>query len=126
MYNQFERPLKDNQKFKENYKNETLKILFNITDATHAALLIIENGTIQVNGIPQENKEELLKVAGDVDASIQTDMKTFIGMEQMSTFQTIKKVMGGKLKIKGGKNLKVLQDLRTLAEEAESDISEYF
>ena len=126
IYNQFERPLKEDQKFKEQYKDTNLKIFFNITDATHAALLAIKNGDIMVNGILQTDKEGLSKAAEDVDALIKTDMNTFVAMENMSTLKTIGKMLGGKLKIKGAKNLRVLQDLRTLAAEAEADVSEYF
>ncbi len=126
IYNQFERPLKDNQKFKEKYKDAKLKIFLNITDATHAALLTIDKGAITVNGILQTDKEGLIKAAEDVDALIKTDMNTFVSMENMSTLKTIGKIFGGKLKIKGGKNLRILQDLRKLATEADADVSEFF
>jgi len=126
IYNQFERPLKDNQKFKEQYKDTKLKIFLNITDATNAALLKIENGNIAVYGIPQTDKEGLIKAAENVDALIKTDMNTFVSMENMSTLKTIGKMFGGKLKIKGGKNLRILQDLRKLAAEADGDVSEFF
>lgn len=126
IYNQFERPLKDNQKFRAQFKDTKISVLFNITDATNAALLKIDNGTITVNGISQTDKDGLAKAAQEVNALIKTDMKTFTSMENMSTLQTIGKMLGGKLKVKGGKYLKVLQDLRTLAAEAEEDVSEYF
>ena len=124
MHNQFVRPLKDSEKFKERYKDVNLQLFFNITDATHSAVLILKNGTIDIKGIAQVDKSELKKARNQCDAKIETDMKTFISMNGLSTLKTIGKIFSGKLKIKGGKHLKLLQELRVLAEE--EDAQDYF
>jgi len=124
MHNQFVRPLKDSEKFKERYKDVNLQLFFNITDASHSAVLILKNGTIDIKGIAKEDKSELEKAGTQCDAKIETDMNTFVSMDDMSTFKTIGKIISGKLKIKGGKNLKLLQELRVLAEE--EDAQDFF
>ena len=124
MHNQFVRPLKDSEKFKERYKDVNLQLFFNITDATHSAVLILKDGTIDIKGIANTDKNELEKAGTQCDAKIETDMKTFASMDDMSTFKTLGKIFSGKLKIKGGKQLKLLQELRVLAEE--EDAQDYF
>jgi len=124
MHNQFVRPLKDSKEFKEQYKDTNLSILFNITDASHSAILSIDNGTIDVRGILRENEDEIEKAKDVCDASIETDMRTFMKMNSMSTLKTIWNMITGKLKIKGGKHLKILEDLRVLAEE--EDAQDFF
>ncbi len=124
MHNQFVRPLKDSKKFKEKYKKTNVKLFFNIIDATHSAILILENGTINIKGILRENEDEIEKAKKECDAKIETDMKTFIKIDDMSTLRTLKKIISGKLKIKGGKQLKLLQELRVLAEE--EDAQDFF
>ncbi len=124
IHNQFVRPLKDSKKFKERYKDVDLKLFFHITDASHSAVLILKNGTIDVKGIAQSDNEELEKAGEQCDAKIETDMKTFVAMNTMSTFKTIVKMISGKLKIKGAKHLKILQELRKLAEE--EDAQDFF
>ena len=124
MHNQFVRPLKDSEKFKERYKDVNLQLFFSITDATHSAVLILKNGTIDIKGIARADKSELEKAGTQCDAKIETDMKTFSSMDGMSTFKTLGKIFSGKLKIKGGKHLKVLQELRVLAEE--EDAQDFF
>lgn len=124
MHNQFVRPLKDSEKFKERYKDVNLQLFFNITDATHSAVLILKDGTIDIKGIAQADKSELEKAGTHCDAKIETDMKTFSSMDDMSTLKTLGKIFSGKLKIKGGKHLKVLQELRVLAEE--EDAQDFF
>lgn len=124
MHNQFVRPLKDSEKFKEQYKDVNLQLFFNITDASHSAVLILKNGTIDIKGIAQVDKSELAKARNQCDAKVETDMKTFVSMNDMSTFKTLGKIISGKLKIKGGKHLKLLQELRVLAEE--EDAQDFF
>lgn len=124
MHNQFVRPLKDSEKFKERYKDVNLQLFFNITDATHSAVLILKSGTINIKSIAQADKSELEKARNQCDAKIETDMKTFVSMNDLSTLKTLGKIFSGKLKIKGGKHLKMLQELRLLAEE--EDAQDFF
>ncbi|NVM18621.1 MAG: hypothetical protein HWN80_12970 [Candidatus Lokiarchaeota archaeon] len=124
MHNQFVRPLENSEKFKERYKDVNLQLFFNITDASHSAVLILKNGIIDIEGIAQVDKDELEKARNQCDAMVETDMKTFVTMNDMSMIKTLGKIISGKLKIKGGKHLKLLQELRVLAEE--EDAQDFF
>jgi hypothetical protein len=124
MHNQFVRPLKDSDKFKEKYKDTNVKLFFHILDATDSALLIIKNGTIDVIGIAGDDEEGIENANKEADAKIETNMETFVKMEQLSTLKMLGKMITGKLKIKGGKHLKLLQELRKLAEE--EDAQDFF
>ncbi|KKM85319.1 hypothetical protein LCGC14_1290290 [marine sediment metagenome] len=60
---QFEH-LNENEKFKEKYRDTELKLLLNAKNGKYAALLVIDKGTIQVEGIKNQPKENLKKKGG--------------------------------------------------------------
>ena len=54
-------PLKDNEKFKERFKDTEVKVLLNAKDGKYAALLVIDKGTIYVEGMKNKPKKNLKK-----------------------------------------------------------------
>ncbi|KKM90263.1 hypothetical protein LCGC14_1240460, partial [marine sediment metagenome] len=54
-------PLNENQKFKEKFSDIELKVLLNATDGKYAALLVIDKGTIHVEGYKNNPKKNLKK-----------------------------------------------------------------
>jgi len=125
IHNQFVRPLENSQKFKNLYKDTKISIFLNIVDATHSAVLIIDKGTIDVVGIIQSDKDKKEKAAKNSDVMIETTMRLFVEMDNMSTMKILGKIKKGELKLKGAKKLKILQKLRALANEEDEAMLDY-
>lgn len=125
IHNQFVRPLENSQEFKKIYKDTEITIFFNIVDATHSAVLKIDKGTIDVVGINQSDKEKKEKAARNSDVVIETIMHLFVEMDNMSPLKLLGKIVKRKLKLKGGKKLKILQELRALANEEDEKMLDY-
>jgi hypothetical protein len=125
IHNQFVRPLENSQKFKETYINTNITIFLNMIDATHSVVLLIDEGNIDVLGIPQSDEEKIKEAAKNCDVKIETTMRLFVEMDKMSTLKVLGKIIRGKLKIKGGKKLEILQELRALANEEDEAMIDY-
>ena len=107
-------PLNENEKFKEKFKDTELKILLNAKDGKYAALLVIDKGTIYVEGIENKPKENLKKDVVGWDGLFQTTTPLFLeilGGDEISMGKIIRKVLTGKIKIRGRKNVMVLLQL---------------
>ena len=102
------------EKFKEDFKDKTIKILLNPKDGKQAALLVIENGQIYVESIVNNPKENIKKKVVGWDGFFQTDTKTFadlLGGGDITTGQIVGKLLTRKAKIRGVKNVLVLLKL---------------
>ncbi|MFX0042369.1 MAG: hypothetical protein ACFE8L_05620 [Candidatus Hodarchaeota archaeon] len=107
-------PLNENEKFKEKFKDTELKILLNAKDGKYAALLVIDKGTIYVEGIENKPKENLKKEVIGWDGLFETSTPLFLeilGGDKVSMGKIIRKVIIGKIKIRGRKNVMVLLQL---------------
>ncbi len=109
-------PLNTNEKFKEQYKDRDLKILLNASDGKYAAFIKIKNGTIEVDGIKNENKEDLKQEALGWDGKLETSTDLFFKMAtgELSTGKMLLKIITRKVKIKGMKNVMELTNLFSL------------
>jgi len=96
-------PLNDNNKFKEKYKDVKSKILMNAVDGKYAALVIIDNGTIDVEGILNEEKRDLKQEVLGWDAKLETTTDLFLKLAsgKLGTGASLVKIITRKLKIKG-------------------------
>jgi len=113
---QFEH-LNENEKFKEKYRDTELKLLLNAKNGKYAALLVIDKGTIQVEGIKNQPKENLKKKKGGWDGLLQTTIEMFLELlksEKISVGMIARKVLGRKIKIRGIKKVFVLLQLLKL------------
>jgi len=102
------------EKFKEDFKDKTIKILLNPKDGKQAALLVIDNGRIYVESIDNNPKENIKKKVVGWDGFFQTDTKTFadlLGGGDITTGQIVGKLLTRKAKIHGVKNVLILLKL---------------
>ena len=80
------------EKFKEDFKDKLIKIMLNPKDGKQAALLVIDNGRIYVEGVDNNPKENIKKKVAGWDGFFQTDTKTFadlLGGGDITTGQSI-------------------------------------
>lgn len=54
-------PLNDSKKFKQKFGSTKMKVLLNAVNLDHAALIILENGTLRVEGVQNKPKENIKK-----------------------------------------------------------------
>ena len=96
-------PLNVNDKFKEKYKDIKSKILLNAVDGKYAALVIIDNGTIDVEGIENKEKSDLKQDVLGWEAKLETSTELFLKLAagQLGTGASLVKIITRKLKIKG-------------------------
>ncbi|MFX0004335.1 MAG: hypothetical protein ACFFAA_02770 [Promethearchaeota archaeon] len=107
-------PLNENEKFKHIFKDTDEKVLLNAKDGKWAAMLIIDKGKIYVEGIENIPKENIKKKNAGWYGLLQTTTPIFmelLGSENMSTGKVIKKILSGKIKIRGIKHVLVLLKL---------------
>ena len=97
-------PLNEIEKFKEDFKDRTVKILLNATDGKNAALIVIDKGVIYVEEIKNEPKENLKKKNTGWDGRIQAKTNDFVELltsEDLSIGKVVAKVLTLKIRIRG-------------------------
>jgi hypothetical protein len=114
-------PLNENQKFKEKFANSKIKILLNAINVNFAALIIIENGILKVESIPNKPKSNLKKKKIGWDALMAMDSQTYLAlaMNRLSMPKLAMKVLTGKVKIRGLRKLRILQKIIGLLNESD-------
>ena len=107
-------PLNENEKFKKQFKDTELKILLNVKDGRYACILIIDNGKIYVEGMKNNPKKNLKKKVVGWDGFLQTKTSTFLEIlegEDVLLGKVIRKILTGRIKIRGIKNVLILLKL---------------
>lgn len=107
-------PLNSIEKFKEDFKDTELKILLNAKDGKNAALLVIDKGRVYVEGIENKPKENIKKKVVGWDGLLQAKTQIFVdllGGEDISMGSIVGKILTGRMKIRGIKNVLVLLKL---------------
>ena len=96
-------PLNENEYFKTKFSDTKVKILINAWNANFAALIIIDEGKLRVESIPNESKDDLKKEKIGWDAYVEMDTQTFLAfaMKRLSLIGLAKKVITRKVKLKG-------------------------
>ena len=109
-------PLNQSEKFKGIFKEEQFKILLNPKDGDFAALISIKNGQISVESIKNKPKQNLGKESLGWDGYLQTKIEIFkdIGEGKLKGGDIVKKVVTGKIKVKGPKFLTKFAELGSL------------
>lgn len=112
-------PLNENQKFKQQFASTNIKILLNAVNLNFAALIKIENGILKIESIPNKPKENLKKKKLGWDALMAMDSQTYLAlaMNRLSMPKLAIKVLTGKIKIKGIRKLRILQQIISLLNE---------
>ena len=114
-------PLNENKKFKEQFANAKVKILLNAVNVNFAALIIIKNGILSVESIPNKPKENLKKKNVGWDALMAMDTQTYLAlaMNRLPMSKLGLKVLTGKVKVRGLKKLLVLKKILILLSESD-------
>ena len=96
-------PLNENEKFKRLFKHKNLKILMNCPFWIHAALVIIENGTIRVDGIKNKPIERIDKDALKWNVYLETNIVLYSAIlaKRKSLMDVAKEWLKGEIIIKG-------------------------
>lgn len=105
---QFIEPLNFNEEFKQKFHDTRLFILMNPNDQKWAALIKIQNGTIDIDGI--RNDIESLKEE-KFDSLFEAPAGTFLNLfnEGLSTGTLLKKWITGKVKLRGLRKMMALK-----------------
>ena len=108
--------INQNKKFKENYADAKMSFLYNLTDQRYSALITIENGTLDVKHV--ENDEDTIKNM-EVDGLLACTASLFFDFTggKISKVSMLLKMLTGKLKVKGMKRMKELGDIMSLLNE---------
>jgi hypothetical protein len=107
-------PLNEIEKFKEDFKERTIKILLNATDGKNAALIVIDKGFISVEEVINNPKENLKKKNAGWDGRIQAKTKDFVELltsEDLSIGSVVGKVLTFKIRIRGLRKALTLLEL---------------
>ncbi|NVM45729.1 MAG: hypothetical protein HWN79_12515 [Candidatus Lokiarchaeota archaeon] len=105
--------INQNEKFKEEYADAKMSFLYNLTDQRYSALITVENGTLDVKHI--ENDSDTIKNI-EVDGSIACTASLFFDFTggKISKVSMLIKMLTGKLKVKGMKNMQELAKIMAL------------
>ena len=114
-------PLNENQKFKEQFANTDIKILLNAINVNFAALIIIKNGILSVESIPNKPKENLKKKNVGWNALMAMDTQTYLAlaMNRLPMPKLGIKVLTGKVKVRGFRKLLILKKMLILLSESD-------
>ncbi|MHA1933016.1 MAG: hypothetical protein ACW96X_10770 [Promethearchaeota archaeon] len=110
-------PLNENEKFKEKFKDTEVKVLLNAKDGKYAALMVIGKGKIFVEGIKNNPKKNMKKKVVGWDGLLQAKISTFLEIletDNISIGKIIGKILTGRIKIRGIKNVLILLPLFSL------------
>jgi len=103
-------PLNENKRFKEKFRNINTKILLNASNLNHAAIIVVDNGLVRVESIPNKPKENLKKQKIGWDAFLEMDTQTFlaIAMNRLSLLGVAKMWLTRRVKMCGIRKLLIL------------------
>jgi hypothetical protein len=112
-------PLNEKQKFTEQFAKTDIKILLNAVNVNYAALIIIKNGFLRVESIPNKPKEKLKKKNLGWDALLAMDTQTYLAlaMNRLPMSKLGLKVLTGKIKVRGLRKLLILKKILTILSE---------
>lgn len=104
------KPLNSNQQFIDQFADKNAVILLNSFNLNHAALIILNEGKIQVKSVENKPRENLEKEKIGWDGFLEMDSATFLGlaMNRLSLLSIVKKVLKGEVKMKGLRKLIIL------------------
>ncbi|MFX1388970.1 MAG: hypothetical protein ACFE9Z_02775 [Promethearchaeota archaeon] len=103
-------PLNETKKFQEKFGNVKTKILLNASNLNNAAIIIVENGLVKVESIPNKPEENIKKKKVGWDAFLEMDTQTFlaIAMNRLSLLGVAKMWLRRRIKMRGIRKLLIL------------------
>ena len=96
-------PLNENRKFQRHFRHKNLKFLLNSPGWVHAALVIIEKGTIRVEGIKNKPAENIHRDVLLWDGYLEMDTLLYSAVltKRKSLMQLAKVWLTGEIRLKG-------------------------
>ena len=107
-------PLNSYDKFKEKYKDTEVKVLLNPKDGKEAALIVIDKGTIYVESIKNDPKENIKKRNAGWDGFLEAKLQVFLDIltgGDVTVGMVVKKILTRKAKIRGIRKVLILLQL---------------
>jgi putative sterol carrier protein len=107
-------PLNNYDKFKERYKDTEVKVLLNLKDGKEAALIVIDKGTIYVESIKNNPKENIKKKNAGWDGFLEAKLQVFVDIltgGDVTVGMIVKKILFRQVKIRGIKKILILLEL---------------
>ena len=107
-------PVNEKKRFKEKFKlYENFRLIINASDARYAALVIIDKGTLVVEGIRKKEKDVIKNLKKECDGYLEMSIDLFfkMAMGELSKAGFAKKLVTRKIKVKGPKNVTILDKL---------------
>ena len=111
-------PLNEKEEFKKKFAKSQEKILINASNLNYAALIIIDQGTVDVESIPNKPKENLEKKNAGWDAFLEMNAAVFLAfaMKRLSLPGMAKLILKREVRVKGlRKLLAMMQMMKILA-----------
>ena len=96
-------PLNDNWRFQRHFRHKNLKFLLNCPDWVYAALVIIEKGTIRVEGIKNKPAENIHRDILRWDGYLEMDILFYSAVltRRISLIEVAKAWLKGEIRLKG-------------------------
>ena len=96
-------PLNDNRRFQRHFRHKNLKFLLNCPDWVYASLVIIEKGTVRVDGIKNTPKENIHRDVLQWDGYLEMNILLYSAVltRRISLIEMAKAWLKGEIKIKG-------------------------
>jgi hypothetical protein len=96
-------PLNDNPRFQRRFRHKNLKFLLNSPDWVYASLVIIEKGTIRVEGIKNKPAENIHRKALRWDGYLEMGIPLYSAVltKRISLMKMAKAWLKGEVKLKG-------------------------
>ena len=96
-------PLNENQRFQRHFRHKNLKFLLNCPDWIFAALVIIEKGTVRVEGIKNTPEENIHRNVLRWDTYFEMDILLYSAVltRRISLIKVAKAWLKGEIRLKG-------------------------
>ena len=96
-------PLNDNQRFKRHFGHKNLRFLLNSSGWIYAALVIIEKGTIRVEGIKNTPEDNIRRDVHNWDGYLEMDILLYSAVltKRISLMKMAKAWLKGEIRLKG-------------------------
>lgn len=107
-------PVNNKKRFKEKFKDyEDFRLVINASDARYAAIVIIDKGVLSVEGVRNSDKAVIKKLKKESEGYLEMTIDLFfkMAMGELSTAAQAKYWLTRKIKVKGMKNVNILNKL---------------
>ena len=106
-------PVNQVPKFKELYKDKSFSILYRLTDQPYCALITVQNGTLDIKHV-KNDKESVAKLHPNASMTCSTELFFAVSGNKLYQGAMFGKMLTGKLKIKGAKQMQELAKIMAL------------